>query len=76
MGVKQEQQAAVLVKLLDFKNPLTIYENMYKISQFYKGLLSHENKILKFLKFLLKFLGQHFVNSSLEPSKNLKEKWL
>ena len=59
MGVKQEQQAAALVKLLDFKNPLTIYENMYKISQFHKWLLSHENKILKFLK----FLGEHFVNS-------------
>ena len=65
VGVKQKQPAAALVKLLDFKNPLTIYENMYKISQFYKGLLSHENKILKFLK----FLGKHFVNSSLEPSK-------
>ena len=36
VGVKQEQQAAALVKLLDFKNPLTIYENMYKISQFHK----------------------------------------
>ena len=67
VGVKQEQQAAALVKLLDFKNPLTIYENMYKISQFFKGLLSHENKILKFLKF---FAGEYFVNSSLEPSKN------
>ena len=59
VGVKQEQPAAALVKLLDFKNPLTIYENMFKISQFYKGILSYENKIL--LKFL-KFLGEHFVN--------------
>jgi hypothetical protein len=66
VGVKQEQQAAALVKLLDFKNPLTIYENMYKISQFYKRLSSHEYKILKFLK----VLGQHFLNNSLEPSKN------